>query len=237
MIRITRILLVICSIATLSTYANSNQFFSKADVFFKQYVKSGLVNYQGIKNSPQQLNQLVQLMAEVKTDKLDKNTFLAFYINAYNVAVIKNVITHYPLKSPLDVKGFFKETKFKIGGKEVTLDQIENQIIRPKYKDARVHFALVCGAKGCPPLISQAYTPSNVQSLLTRQTKLALDNPSFTKVKGNSVQLTEIFNWYKQDFGNSNNEIIEFINKFKTNKLKPNTSISHYTYNWELNKI
>lgn len=230
-------LILALSILTLSCYATKEQFFSKSNSFFKLHVKNGLIDYKKIKSNPGELNALIELMGSTDITKEDKNTQLAFYINAYNLSVVQNVIKNYPLKSPLDIKGFFKTTTFKISGKNMTLDYLENQLIRPDFKDPRIHFALVCGAKGCPPIINEAYLPSNVQSILTRQTKSALDNSSYTKVSGSKVELTEIFNWYKQDFGNNDSEVIAFINKYKSKKLASSTTIGYYTYNWELNEI
>ena len=230
-------LLLVFTFITLSSYATKEQFFSKSNSFFKVHVKNGLINYKTIKSSPSDLNELLHLMGTTSVKNEDQNTQLAFYINAYNLSVIKNVIDNYPLKSPLDVKGFFKTTEFTIGGKKMTLDYLENQLIRPQYKDARIHFALVCGAIGCPPIINEAYLPSNVQSLLNRQTKKALDNPNYTKVSNDKVELTEIFKWYQQDFGANNKEIIQFINKHKSKSIPQTISISHYPYNWNLNEI
>ena len=121
-------------------------------------------------------------------------------------------------------------------GINVTLNDLENKIVRPTYKDARFHFVLVCGALGCPPIIAEAYTPENVNALLDKQTTVALNDPSFIKVTGKKVALSEILKWYRDDFGNSDAQIIDYINRFRTEPLASDSELSYYSYNWKTNE-
>jgi len=212
--------------------AQETSFFSKSDAFFKKYVSDSKVNYDAIKKNPSELDEMVQIIANYELTK-EEDTNKAFLINAYNVLVIKGVIIKYPLKSPLDIAGFFDKSMYNIVGKKATLNDIENKMLRARYNDARLHFVLVCGANGCPPLLSEAYLPKTLNAKLDQQTSKALNNPNFIKVTGDKIQLSQIFEWYKEDFKNKE---IEFINSFRENKLKPTSKFSYYPYDWSLNK-
>ena len=136
----------------------------------------------------------------------------------------------------MDDAGFFDKTKYSLAGKKVTLNTIENKLLRAKFKDARFHFVLVCGAIGCPPLINKAYLPDTLEAQLETQTKKAL-NGSFLRVntKKKRVAGSEILKWYKEDFVQNGSEI-DFINTYRTEKIPNTYKLTYFTYNWNLNK-
>jgi len=212
-------------------------FFSDADNFLKKHVLNGTVNYEAIKANPAELKSLEKQIAEFPlTDEVgDRNK--SFYINAYNILVIKQVIDHYPINSPMDVGGFFESNKFEIAGDRKTLNQIENEILRPVYKDARLHFVLVCGALGCPPITNFAYMPDNLDDMMERQTKLAMNNDDFIQPGENSVGISEIFQWYTTDFETNEQSLIDYINTYRETPIPSGTSLEYYTYNWTLNEL
>ena len=109
--------------------------------------------------------------------------------------------------------------------------------LRAQFNDARFHFVLVCGAIGCPPLISEAYQPSQLNAQLDRQTKLAI-NGAFLKVntKKKRVEVSEIMKWYKEDFTMDGKTEIDFINTYRTEKIPTNYKLNYFSYNWNLNK-
>ena len=214
---------------------STSEFFSAAYAFFKTNVSNGKVAYSKINENPEALSTLVDLAQTVSVSKSDAKAYQAFWINAYNISVIKGIIDNYPLKSPLDKAGFFDKTTYKIAGESITLNDIENKKLRAQFEDARFHFVLVCGAVGCPPLINKAYQPNTLEAQLQQQTEIALNNPNFIKVKKNKVELSEIFKWYKEDFVRNGNEV-DFINAFRSEKIESKTKVSYYSYNWTLNK-
>lgn len=233
--KITLLLILFCFQIGFSQSTTS--FFTKADQFFKTHVSNGKVNYKNIKKDPSSLDELLNMAATISVSTSNPKTYQAFYINAYNLAVIKGVIKSYPVKSPLDINGFFNKITYTLGGKKTTLNDLENKILRKKFpKEARFHFALVCGGLGCPPIISQAYKPASLDKQLQRQATIALNNSSFIKIKGKKVLLSEIFKWYKEDFVQNGSEI-DYINQFRKEKLPAKTKISYYPYNWSLNHI
>lgn len=228
---------VIALITLNSQSQELESFFEQTDSFLKAYVQNGRVAYDKIKSSPSELENILALAKDIKVSESEPNTYQAFWINAYNLSVIKGILDNYPLKSPLDKPGFFDKTTYELAGKSITLNDIEHKLLRAKFKDARFHFVLVCGAIGCPPLIGNAYLPTTLGSQLETQTKLAL-NGTFLKVnsKKKRVEGSEILKWYKEDFILNHDSEIDFINEYRTEKIPQNYRLTYFTYNWNLNK-
>lgn len=211
-------------------------FFKMSDNFFKTYVVDGKVKYAAIKSNPEALNAVLVSAKGITVSKSDAATYKAFWINAYNLLVIDGIVKNYPLKSPLDVAGFFDKTKHVVGGKSTTLNGIENDLLRAQFPtEARFHFVLVCAGLGCPPIINTAYKPKALESQLQKQTILALNNPNFIKVNKNKAQISKLFEWYKGDF-EQKGSIVDFINTYRKEHLPVNTKISYYPYDWSLNE-
>ena len=228
-------LIITLFVATVSFGQSPATFINKSDAFFKAHVTNGRVNYKAIKNDPAALNELLALAKDVRVSKGDASNYQAFWINAYNISVIKGIVNNYPVKRPTDLKGFFDKTKYSLGGKEITLNDLENKLLRAVFpKEARFHFVLVCAGLGCPPIINEAYKPTTLDKQLERQTTLALNNPNFIKVKGNKVQLSQIFEWYKGDFTQYGSEV-KYVNKFRKEPIDEGAKVSYYPYDWNLN--
>jgi len=219
------------------TLSVDNTFITKVDVFFNKYVNSnGLVNYSKLNANPIELVDILMTVDNADLKKLDSVSLKAFYINAYNLIVIKAILNQYPLASPVEVPGFFDGKKHKVGGKNMTLNQLEDKL-RHVFEDPRIHFALACGGKGCPPLANFAYTAVNLATQLDAQTRKALNNDAFIKLdtKENTVYLSQIFQWYQQDFAPSKSEVINYINTFRQIPIPSTYAIKYYTYDWSLN--
>ncbi|MEM7381766.1 MAG: DUF547 domain-containing protein [Bacteroidota bacterium] len=121
-------------------------------------------------------------------------------------------------------------------GTSTTLNDLENKLLRAKFpKEPRFHFVLVCAGLGCPPIISQAYLPNTLDAQLQTQTKKALNDPNFIRVNKNKVKISQIFEWYNEDFVQDGNNLVSFINTYKEDKLPEKAKVSYYTYDWTLN--
>lgn len=128
---------------------------------------------------------------------------LAYWINAYNAFVIKGVIDAYPIASVKDAflfSGFFKRQEFIAGNNKLTLDDIENGIIRPQYRDPRIHFAVNCGALSCPQLSNRAFTATALETMLEQALEQFAVNPNHVKLQGTQLLLSKILDWYSKDF-------------------------------------
>lgn len=210
-------------------------FFQEANDFFGKNVKNGKVNYAGIKSNPKQLNDLVELA--MTSNPSSGNTYKAFYINTYNIMTIKGIVDAYPISSPLDVNGFFDAKKYNVAGEMLTLNDIENNKLRKQFNDARIHFVVVCGARSCPPIINQAYTASNVNSLMTRQAKSAVNADFFVKVDDTAkeVAVSMIMKWYKEDFVKDGQTEIDYLNKYRKIQIPTDYTLKYQEYNWKVN--
>lgn len=206
------------------------------DALLQKYVSNdGKVNYSGFKKEEPTLDSYLDYLSNNVPNKSTKRKAqMAFWINAYNAFTIKLILKNYPVKSIMDINGGKAwDLKFiKLGGKTYTLNQIEHGILRPTFKDARIHFAVNCAAKSCPPIYNHAWTAENLEATLEQRAKAFINDPKFNSISAKKVKLSNIFNWYKDDFGN----IIAFLNKYSTTKVDAHAKVSYIDYNWALNK-
>ncbi len=195
---------------------------------------TGKVNYQAIKRNVSALNDYLDELAQNPVQSSwSRAEQMAYWINAYNAFTVKLIVDNYPVKSIMDLHGGKPwEVKWiKLGGKTYSLNQIENDILRPKYKDARIHFAVNCAAKSCPPLLNKAWTAANLTSNLDGQARKFINNSQYNQLSANGVKISKIFEWYASDFGN----IIEYLNQYSTTKVSTDATVSYNEYNWSLN--
>jgi hypothetical protein len=231
------LIVVLIFTASFSFAQSTTEFFSKSDAFFKENVKNGRVAYTSIKNNPSALNELLEMAKGISVSKDNAKEYQAFWINGYNLLVIDGIVKNYPIKSPLDKPGFFDGNKNEIGGTKITLNDIENKLLRKVFpKEPRFHFVLVCGGLGCPPIINEAYTPSKLDAQLETQTKLAINDSNFIRVNKNKVKVSQIFEWYPGDFKQDGMKLVDFINKYKSEQLPEKAKVSYYPYDWTLNE-
>jgi hypothetical protein len=225
-------------ISSISSAQEPSKFFDASDAFFKQYVSNARVKYAEIKQNPKDLQELLSLAKRVKVSTENPDIYKAFWINAYNIAVINGIIKQYPVKSPMAIEGFFNVKIHSLGQKSVTLDDIEKKLLFGNYPDeARFHFVLVCAAKGCAPIITESYRPEKLEQQLQQQTIKAMNAPEFVKVQKDKVLLSELMKWYQQDFEKEGGSLLDFVNKYRKTPIPTTFKIDFYNYNWELNEF
>lgn len=198
-----------------------------------------MVNYKTLQRDGKLLQDLVRKVAQYDLKGAAGTEKKAFYLNAYNVLVLQQVLEHYPLKSVMDVPGFFDSKRHEVAGEPLTLNELEQQKLLVPFQDARIHFALVCAARSCPPLLSNAYLPDQVEKQLEAQARQALQNPDFIRVQPGERQVlvSEIFRWYQQDFLREAPSVIAYINRYRKAALPKQYALGYYTYNWRLNEV
>lgn len=205
------------------------------DAFLQANVSSsGQVNYRSIKASTAPLNDyLAELEQFPPLSSWDKNTTMAYWINAYNAYTIKLIINNYPVSSIKDIDGGNPwATKWiKIGGQTYSLNQIENDILRARYGDARIHFAVNCAAASCPPLHNRAFTSDNLNSTLQRLTRKFVNNKDYNTITAERIEISKIFDWYGSDFGS----VVDYINGYTDTALSSETVVAFKEYDWKLN--
>jgi hypothetical protein len=147
----------------------------------KKHLKDGFVDYQGFKHEEPKLDRYLGILEKVNIKKLSRDEQFAFYVNAYNASTIKLILSGYPeLKSIKDLGSVFKSPWKKkivrIDGDVITLDDVEHNILRPRFKDPRVHFAINCSARSCPPIRFEPYRGSDLDKQLDEQTILFIND-------------------------------------------------------------
>jgi hypothetical protein len=208
-----------------------------------KYVRGGVVDYQGFKNEEKRLDQYLRKLEGTNPDALPRKEQFALYINAYNAYTVKLILENYPVKSIKSTvtwpKSPWKKRFCRIGGKTLTLDQIEHDILRPRFKDPRVHFAINCAAKSCPPLISEPYQGNILDQQLDSSTRTFLNNPERNHLEGNILSVSKIFKWFKDDF---QGDVVGFFLKYAREDLrshllakKDQIKIEYLHYDWGLN--
>lgn len=227
-------LVITVVLISLSVSSQESGFIDNVNFFLQQYVSKGEVNYEEIKSNKNAFSELLMQIENIDFSDTISNEPQASLINAYNILVIHQVIQNYPIESPMDVEGFFTKTKYNVGGRNLTLNELENDVLRKEFQDPRYHFVLVCGAVDCPPLADFAYSPENLDEQLQERTQSAINDENFIYEEKGIAYISEIFKWYVQDFGNSSKKVLEYINSFREVDLKAK-KVEYYDYDWTLN--
>lgn len=216
------------------------------------------VNYAGFKKDRAQLAQYLSLLNSVKMaafDRWSNARQLAFLINAYNAWTIELILTRYPkLESIKELGGFFsspwRKSFIPLLGETRSLDDIEHELIRGsgRYNDPRIHFAVNCASIGCPALLEMAYTEANLETQLAAQTIRFLTDKNRNYIQDDTLYLSSIFKWYRDDFKQSQKGsaslqsfVLQYADAMKLtlsqiHKLKQNDmDIEFLDYDWRLN--
>ncbi len=209
------------------------------DLLQANVTEKGHVDYKSLKANEAKLDSYLAYLNTTSPEKSwSANKEKAFWINAYNAYTIKIILQNYPLKSITDIKVKGKtawKTPFaKVGGKTYNLDHIEHQILRKKFKDARIHVGVNCASGSCPKLGNTAFTEDNIDAELERLMKEFINDPTRNKITKKKVEISEIFNWFKGDF-TTEGSVIDYINKYSDVEVNKKAKIKYLTYDWSLN--
>ncbi len=227
--------LLLASLALVSSMTCSAQnFFGDANTFFHKHVRGGLVDYRQIKQNSTELDALLDFIASAPAFEGAQEK--AFLINTYNLFIIKGIVDYYPTKGPMSIIGFFNKQGFQLRGEKIALNELEKEKLTKQFPDARLHFALVCAAVGCPKLASFAYNPKELESQLEERTRNAINDPTFVKRTEKGLELSQIFKWYADDFGGADSLVI-YVQKYHYGKIKFGPNHSFYPYDWNLNEL
>jgi hypothetical protein len=208
-------------------------------------IHEGRVDYAGLKKHRDALDKWLGYAAAVPEKEFDawgRDERLAFLINVYNATTLRLIVDHYPIASirkigPFwDPKAPWHQPVVSLFGRKMTLDDLEQGVIRPKYKEPRVHFALVCAAKGCPPLRSEAYEGVRLSAQLDDQGRVFLSQKAKNDASPNGkiAYLSPIFKWYMADFGGTKASLLAFVKKWLP--VEDNWTVDWTEYDWSLNE-
>ena len=224
--------LLLLSIFTFTVSAQ-NDFFDKTDTFFKNFVENDKVNYNLIKENQ---TSLFGLLDHIATNPIPEPDRKAYLINVYNLFVISGIIEAYPIQSTQELPAFYDAKNYVLANEKISLNGLEKELLLKPYGDLGLHFTLVCGALGCPPIIAEAYQTEGLDAKINKRATIAL-NSDFIKINhaDKKVELSQIFSWYASDFGKNKAEVLTYINNFRKDKIPTDYKVSYYDYNWSLN--
>ncbi len=209
-----------------------------------QHVRGNRVDYDGFKKQEAVLDDYLAILSSADAKSLSRNDRFAFYINAYNAFTIKLILTKYPgINSIKEIGSFFSNPWSKkfisLGGRTVSLDHIEHDLLRPLFKDPRIHFAINCASKGCPPLLNQPYEGETLEVQLNTMTRDFINDPKRTFLKGDTLFVSKIFKWFEEDF---NGAPLLFIRKYADDEFRKKLDAAgpvkfrYLDYDWTLNR-
>lgn len=203
------------------------------------------VNYAALKQGDAAtLKNYLDALQAVEIGNYPKDEQFAFWVNLYNAATVDAILKSYPLESIKDIgllgQGPWKERVLNVSGKDLSLDDIEHGILRPVWKDVRIHYAVNCASIGCPNLAPQAYTAASLEPMLEAAARSYINHPrGFAQVDG-ALVASSIFDWYVDDWGDQA-DVLDHARKYASDKTKAilgaATKIDSYDYDWSLNDV
>jgi hypothetical protein len=211
-----------------------------------KYIKPGGVDYTGFKKEEDRLDAYLKVLENTDPERLPRNEQYAYYINAYNAWTVKLILSGYPgVKSIKDfgsiLQSPWQKDWVRVNGEVITLDHLEHNILRPRYKDPRVHFAINCAAASCPPLRPEPYLADTLDQQLDDSTRSFINDANSYKLEGNTLYVSRIFKWFSEDF---NEDALGFYLQYAEGDLKQklinqkdDIKVKYLHYDWSLNDV
>lgn len=203
------------------------------------------VDYQGFREDSNQLDAYLEKLSSHHPNEKhwSEKERLAYWINAYNAFTIELVLKHYPVESIKDVVTGLNITfvnspwdiKFiEIEGEEYDLNNLEHDIMRERFEEPRIHFAINCASVSCPRLIDEAYKAGKLDEQLDRRAKAFINDTNRNRIQEDQIEISRIFRWFKGDF-TKNGSLIDYLNKYSETFIDEDASINYMDYDWRLN--
>jgi len=223
---------------------------SQWDRLLQEYVSEAedgvnLVNYeQWQTEAADELSTYLKAMQEITIEEYSRDEQFAFWVNLYNAVTVDVILKNLPLDSIRDIgllgSGPWKDDAAIVSGRTLSLDNIEHGILRPDWKDVRIHYAVNCASIGCPNLATQAYTADNLEPMLEAAAIAYINHPRGFSGTPDNIIASNIYEWYQEDWG-SVQEVLDHARRYATGStaglLANATSIDSYNYDWSLNNI
>ena len=224
-------------------------------------VTPGGVDYAGLKARHEALGAYLSQLGAVSEADLEgasETDRLAFWINAYNACMLDRVVRHYPIErarglarlknavagrpanSVWQITDVFTEPHCLIAGSNRSQDQIEHEIIRPM-GEPRIHFAINCAARSCPPLIPEAYDGARLDEQLDARVRAFMADPAHFRLEGNTLQVNKVLDWFGSDFGGAEG-LKAFFSRYAEGSDRDalgqaDTGVTYFEYDWTLNDV
>lgn len=230
---------------------------SALDALLKKHVKGLRVDYKSLKGERAALDGYCEKLAQLpkaELEKMERAEQFAFWIDAYNALTLQTIVAHYPIEAGKKPSEFPKNSirqidgawtaKHTVASQSLSLDEIENKLLRPTFKDPRVHFAINCAARSCPPLRAEAFTGAKLEAQLDDDVATFLAGPGRPVVAsdGKKLSVSKIFDWFKEDFGGEAG-VLKFLRDHAQKDQQAALagadakSLAYVDYDWSLNDL
>lgn len=231
------------------------------DALLARYVKAGSdgvnrVDYPTWKAAPQDLSRLGAYIGELAArapSKMPRNEAFAYWVNLYNAVTLKVVLDRFPVQSIREIKsdslidpkaylGPWRTKRVNVEGRSYSLDDIENDVLRPQFKDPRVHYAVNCASYGCPNLRAKAWSAETLDADLDLAARAYVNHPrGVTVLANNTLKVSSIYTWFAADFGSEDAAVVAHLRKYADAKLAAALAsgprIAEDGYDWSLNDV
>lgn len=225
----------------LLLFLNTNAQTASLNLLLNTHVTDkGFVDYDSLKKEVKKLNSYLSYLRETTPKKSwSANKTKAFWINAYNAYTIKIILENYPIKSITNIEKKGKDAWnipfANVGGEMFTLNYIEHEILRKDFNDPRIHVGVNCASVSCPQLGNFAFTEENIDAELERLMSVFINDSSRNKITQKKIQISKIFDWFKEDF-TKNGSLIDYLNTYSSTKINKKAKVRFLEYNWSLNE-
>jgi hypothetical protein len=192
------------------------------------------------------LQRYIDRLEALQVSSLNRNEQLAYWINLYNAATVELILDNYPLKSIRDIggglfsNGPWDDALLTVEGESLTLNDVEHRIIRPIWQDPRIHYVVNCASIGCPNLYPRPLTADTIEEVFEASARDYTNHPRGVRFHGNRLVLSEIFNWYVADFGDSFGGVVDHLTGYvdgeTASRLRSYDGRVRYEYDWSLNE-
>lgn len=209
-------------------------------------------DYAGLAETPADMDRLgayIDALQDTEVSALARDEQFAFWANLYNALTVEVVVEHYPVASIRDISispGLFSVGPWgkklaTVEGRDLSLDDIEHEILRKAWDEPRVHYAVNCASIGCPDLAREPYTGEDLDAQLDAAGQAYVNHPRGVSFDGDTLTLSKIFNWYGKDFGDSVEERLASIARHAepalAERLRAHSGRIRYVYDWTLNDM
>jgi hypothetical protein len=215
------------------------------DALLRRFVADGMVDYGGLNHYQSMLPQYLEQIAGLDQRQYGRDELLALFINAYNATTLKLILEHFPgIHSIRDIPSpqRWQDRRWRIAGETLSIDEIENKVLRKRFREPRIHFAIVCASVGCPPLRAEAYRGSQIDFQLADQARIFNQSERYVKLQGNTLLLSSIYDWYSEDFKSAAGSVLGYVAGYSNSVVREaiqrrgsDLRIEYLPYDWRLN--
>ncbi len=220
--------------------------------FLDRYLSQGSdginrIDYRAAMNARAGLHGYMRELEAVPVSSLNRTEQFAYWVNLYNALTVATVLDHYPVETIRDIdissglfsNGPWEATLVEVEAMPLTLDDIEHRILRPIWRDARVHYAVNCAALGCPNLYAEAFDADRLESQLDAAARSFVNHPRGARIEEGALYVSSIYDWFESDFGGSDAGVITHLKRYAdptlATQLESIDEIEDHDYDWALN--